>query len=258
MDNATKTAHVRYQGKQVIIAAPYDGDFVADLKSSVKSRKWDPKRRVWLVDIGERREALEVTGRFFSVVEDNAPGEKPQRIDVEAAGLSDTGITAEWLGGEDLEMWVDGACLGNPGPGGYGIVFSCGGEKKAKAGGFRLTTNNRMEITAAIVALETIGQRRRLVIHSDSQYVVDAMKKGWARRWRSNKWMRNKNEKAVNPDLWERLLRLCEQHDVEFRWVRGHNAQTENEWCDQLAQAAARRPGLPVDPGYERGGEALV
>ena len=113
------------------------------------------------------------------------------------------------------------------------------------------TTNNRMEILAAIVGLEALKEECRVTLYSDSQYVVNAVEKGWAWRWESKGWKRGKDAKALNPDLWERLLRLCEYHDVEFRWVRGHAGNKENERCDQLATGAARQRDLPVDKGYE-------
>ena len=116
-----------------------------------------------------------------------------------------------------------------------------------------MTTNNRMELLAVIKALETLNQPCRVVLHSDSRYVVDAISKGWARKWQANGWQRNKREKAVNPDLWETLLRLCQTHEVEFRWVRGHAGDAENERCDRLAVQAAKQPDLPADPGYPPG-----
>jgi len=254
LDKRKKIAYVSYVGRQVMIMAPYDPAFITELKSTLKFRKWNQERKVWVVDIGERQKALELIKRFFPVVEDNKPSEIPQSLVAELEkSTSHNGITAEWLAGGDLEIWIDGACVGNPGPGGYGIVFSCRGQKKVKSGGFRLTTNNRMEIMAAIIALETLKEESNAVIYSDSQYLVNAIMQGWAKRWKSNNWNRNKKEKAINSDLWDRLLQLCEQHHVEFRWIRGHNFQTENEWCDQLAEAAAREPDLPVDSGYKPG-----
>ena len=154
-----------------------------------------------------------------------------------------------------MTIYTDGACLGNPGPGGYGAVLLYGSQRKELSGGFKLTTNNRMEITAALVALEaleSLGQPWRVTLYSDSQYLVNAMAKGWAQRWQANGWKRNKREDAVNPDLWERMLELCRQHTVEFRWVRGHSGMKENERCDRLAVAAARESALPDDPGYSR------
>jgi len=107
-----------------------------------------------------------------------------------------------------------------------------------------------MEILAAIAGLEALKEPCRVALFSDSQYLVYAIQKGWALKWRANAWMRNKKEKAINPDLWERLLKLCEIHDVRFHWVRGHAGNSENERCDQLATAAARGTDLAVDPGY--------
>ncbi len=152
--------------------------------------------------------------------------------------------------GEQVTIYTDGACLGNPGPGGYGAVLLYGNQRKELSGGFRLTTNNRMEITAALVALEALREPCRVTLYSDSQYLVNAMAKGWAQRWQANGWKRNKREDAVNPDLWERMLELCRRHTVEFQWVRGHSGTEENERCDRLAVAAARDSGLPDDPGY--------
>jgi ribonuclease HI len=152
---------------------------------------------------------------------------------------------------EQVTIYTDGACLGNPGPGGYGAVLLYGSQRKELSGGFKLTTNNRMEITAALAALEALRKPCRVILFSDSQYLVNAMSKGWAQRWQANGWKRNKREDAVNPDLWERMLEVCRRHDVEFRWVRGHSGMKENERCDRLAVAAARDSGLPDDPGYK-------
>ena len=152
---------------------------------------------------------------------------------------------------EQVTIYTDGACLGNPGPGGYGAVLLYGSQRKELSGGFKLTTNNRMEITAALAALEALRKPCRVILFSDSQYLVNAMSKGWAQRWQANGWKRNKREDAVNPDLWERMLEVCRRHGVEFRWVRGHSGMKENERCDRLAVAAARDSGLPDDPGYK-------
>ncbi len=152
---------------------------------------------------------------------------------------------------EQVTNYTDGACLGNPGPGGYGAVLLYGSQRKELSGGFKLTTNNRMEITAALVALEALREPCRVTLFSDSQYLVYAMSKGWAQRWQDNGWKRNRREDAVNPDLWERMLELCRRHTVEFRWVRGHSGMKENERCDRLAVAAARDSVLPDDLGYK-------
>lgn len=151
---------------------------------------------------------------------------------------------------KQVRIYTDGACLGNPGPGGYGAVLLYGTSRKELSGGFRLTTNNRMELMGAIVALQSLKTACEVTLFTDSQYVVNAMSKGWARRWRQQGWMRNKKEKAVNPDLWELLLTLCERHRVTFVWVRGHAGDPENERCDELSKEAASGRDLPADQGY--------
>ncbi len=156
----------------------------------------------------------------------------------------------------EVVVYTDGACSGNPGPGGYGGILKSGAHHKEISGGFRKTTNNRMEILAAIKCLEALKYRCRVKLYSDSRYLVDAMTKNWAARWRANGWMRNRNEPAVNPDLWERMLILCSQHEVEFIWVKGHASTPENNRCDELAVAAAHRGDLPADMGFESRAEA--
>jgi ribonuclease HI len=147
-------------------------------------------------------------------------------------------------------LYTDGACSNNPGPGGYGVVLVYDSNRRELSGGFQRTTNNRMEIFAAIAGLEALKEPCRVTLTSDSQYLVNGIQKGWALKWKANGWMRNKKEKAINPDLWERLLRLCDIHDVHFEWVRGHAGHPENERCDELATAAARGPDKAVDSGY--------
>jgi ribonuclease HI len=151
-----------------------------------------------------------------------------------------------------VTIYTDGACLGNPGRGGYGVVLLFKSHRKELSGGFRLTTNNRMEILASVVALEALKEKCQITLHSDSQYLVNAVQQGWAVRWRANNWRRNKRDMAQNPDLWERVLACTERHNVEFRWLRGHAGNPENERCDQLAAAAAEGENLAADIGYER------
>ncbi len=153
---------------------------------------------------------------------------------------------------QDVTIYTDGGCIGNPGPGGYGVVLRYHEQEKRLSGGFRRTTNNRMEIMAAIVALESLKTPCSVILHSDSKYVVDAMTKGWVKRWRAKGWWRNQDERAKNSDLWQRLLDACEPHQVTFTWVKGHAGHEGNEICDQLAQGAARQENLPVDAGYEK------
>ena len=126
-----------------------------------------------------------------------------------------------------------------------------GHHRKELSGGFRFTTNNRMEILGAIKGLETLTEPCQVELYSDSQYVINAITKGWARKWRSKGWMRSKTEKAMNSDLWERLLALVSAHDVNFHWVRGHTGVEENERADRLAVDAAQSQVLQVDEGYE-------
>ncbi len=140
-----------------------------------------------------------------------------------------------------VEIFTDGACKGNPGPGGWGAVLRYNGVEKEISGGEANTTNNRMELTAVIRALEMLKEPCEVVLCTDSQYVSNAIKLGWAKKWKSNNWMRNKKEKALNPELWDRLLSLCDIHNVEIIWVKGHAGHPENERCDRLAVAAAEK-----------------
>jgi ribonuclease HI len=150
-----------------------------------------------------------------------------------------------------VEIYTDGGCEPNPGPGGYGVVLLHPKKRAEASGGFRLTTNNRMEIFAAIQGLEVLKPPRKVTLYSDSQYSVDAIMKGWAAKWKKNGWWLSTKARAKNIDLWEKLLPLCEKYQVEFRWVKGHAGNLENEMCDQLSIAALRQPNLPADEGYE-------
>jgi len=146
-----------------------------------------------------------------------------------------------------VHIYTDGACSGNPGPGGYGAILKYGQAEKELSGGFANTTNNRMELMGVIVALECLKEPCAAVVTTDSQYVVNAIEKGWALKWKALGWMRNKKERALNSDLWERLLCAIEPHQVEFAWIRGHSGHVENERCDKLAVAASQKPNLPPD-----------
>ncbi len=147
-----------------------------------------------------------------------------------------------------VAIYTDGACSGNPGPGGYGAVLICGKHRKELSGGFRLTTSVRMEIMAAIAGLEALKTKCRVTVCSDSRILVNSMSKGWARKWRANAW-----GTRANADLWKRLLERCEQHEVEFIWVEGHAGHPENELADGLSTKAARQNNLAVDTAYEKG-----
>ena len=138
---------------------------------------------------------------------------------------------------KNVEIFTDGACKGNPGPGGWGAILRYKGTEKEISGGEAETTNNRMEITAVIEGLRALKEPCSVDVYSDSKYVVDAVNLGWAVKWRANGWMRTRKDKALNPELWQELLSLLEIHDVRFHWVRGHNGHPENERCDALAVA---------------------
>ena len=144
----------------------------------------------------------------------------------------------------------DGSAIGNPGPGGYGVVLKYGDNLKELSQGFIHTTNNRMELLGAITALDSLKQNQQVVLITDSLYVINGIEKGWALKWRANNWMRNKKERALNPDMWDRLLKACERHDVSFKWIRGHTGHPENERCDELANSAARSNDQILDEGF--------
>lgn len=140
-----------------------------------------------------------------------------------------------------VEIFTDGACSGNPGPGGWGAILRFNGFEKELSGGEANTTNNRMELSAVIYALAQLKEPCSVELYSDSQYVCNALKLGWAKKWKANGWMRNKKDPALNPELWDKLLSLCEIHDVKVNWVKGHAGHPENERCDRLAVAAAQQ-----------------
>jgi ribonuclease HI len=150
-----------------------------------------------------------------------------------------------------MVIYTDGSSLGNPGPGGYGVVIPSPEGDRELYGGFRKTTNNRMELLACIVGLEQLATPSSVAVYSDSRYVVDGITKGWARRWQRNGWRKSSGGQALNIDLWQRLLALCDRHDVQFVWVKGHAGNPANERCDQLATRSAAQRCLPADEGYE-------
>ena len=157
---------------------------------------------------------------------------------------------------QKIEIYTDGACSPNPGRGGYGVIIVQHAKRRELSGGFRKTTNNRMEILAAIEGLKGVltGQESgsAVTIFSDSRYLVDMFNGGHALRWRSKGWMRGPKDRAKNEDLWGCLLDLTARHRVKFEWVKSHNEHPENERCDQLAVEARQQDSLPVDEGYER------
>ena len=148
-----------------------------------------------------------------------------------------------------LIIYTDGASRGNPGTGGYGAILKWGGVEKELSQGYRLTTNNRMELMAVIAALEALHKKHlHITIYSDSQYVVRAVQEGWLKNWIANNFKGGKK----NKDLWLRYHQLAQQHHIRFVWVKGHSANHHNNRCDELATAAADAPDLLVDEGYEK------
>jgi len=139
---------------------------------------------------------------------------------------------------KEVVIYTDGACSGNPGPGGYGAVIIFNRYKKEISGGEKQTTNNRMEMMGAIAALEALKEPCKVKLYSDSRYVVDAIDKGWVIKWQANGWRRNKKDPALNVDLWLRMLAALDKHDAKFLWLKGHSGHPENERCDSLARAA--------------------
>ncbi|MFO7494840.1 MAG: ribonuclease HI [Desulfobacterales bacterium] len=149
-------------------------------------------------------------------------------------------------------IYTDGSALNNPGPGGYGVVILEGGRRTELSGGFRKTTNNRMELLACIKGLDALTTPATVTLYSDSAYVVNGITRGWAKSWQRKGWRKSNGEPALNPDLWEKLLGLCQKHAVRFVWVKGHAGNTGNERCDQLATRAAAGAQLPPDTAYEQ------
>lgn len=153
----------------------------------------------------------------------------------------------------DITIYTDGGCINNPGPGGYGAVIVEKGKKQEISGGFRLTTNNRMEMMAAIMALRHFtGRRETISLFSDSSYLVNAINKGWLKKWQANGWKKSDGGDVLNADLWCEILQLLENTRVHFHWVKGHAGNPLNERCDRLAVTSARKKNLPVDEGYEQ------
>lgn len=153
---------------------------------------------------------------------------------------------------QEVTIHTDGACIGNPGSGGYGVVLEFGLHRKTLSGGYRLTTSNRMEMMALIVGLKALKRRCKVTIYSDSEILVDGIMKGTAYKARAKGWRVGSKFKA-NSDLWREILDLCDQHVVELAWLRGHSGHRDNELADQLATAAARRVDLPIDEAFEEG-----
>ena len=150
-----------------------------------------------------------------------------------------------------VQLYTDGACSGNPGPGGWGCILSFNGKSKEMSGHMPSTTNNRMELMAAIAGLEALKAPCNVTLYSDSKYLVDAFRQKWIDSWIAKDFKRGKNEPVKNPDLWKRLLKAKENHNVEFVWVKGHAGHAMNEKCDMLATSAADGDNLADDVTLE-------
>ncbi len=151
-----------------------------------------------------------------------------------------------------VDIYTDGACSGNPGEGGYGIVMLYNGARKESNKGFKLTTNNRMELLAVIDALNLLKEPCKVNLYSDSKYVVQAITDGWLVGWVQKNWKNSKKEPVKNIDLWKQLLPLLNKHEIEFIWVKGHADNIENERCDELAREAIKNLVLNVDEGFDK------
>ncbi|PWH17664.1 MAG: ribonuclease HI [Anaerolineae bacterium] len=169
------------------------------------------------------------------------------------AGTNDTldSLLENHLSKGGIVIFTDGSALGNPGPGGYGAVVLKNQSRQEISGGFRYTTNNRMELTACIAALESLHPPAEVLLITDSAYVCRAITEGWLQRWTNNFWRRHDGKPVENVDLWQRLDHLCRRFQVQFYWIKGHNATVENEVCDRLARSAALQPDLPEDAGFQ-------
>ena len=150
-------------------------------------------------------------------------------------------IKRKWKPMKQVTIYTDGACSGNPGPGGWGAILLYGAHKKELSGGAPDTTNNRMELTAVIEALSMLKEPCVVELWSDSKYVIDGLSKGWAKGWRARGWVKSDKKPALNPDLWERLLELEECHTLRYHWVKGHAENPYNNRCDELAVAESRK-----------------
>jgi ribonuclease HI len=159
-------------------------------------------------------------------------------------------ITAPSTAMKRVVIHTDGGCKGNPGPGGFGAVMVCGKHRMELSAGYRLTTNNRMELRAAIAALETLTEPCEVVLHSDSKYLIDSISKRWIDGWQKRGWQTADKKPVKNRDLWQLLLAAIGSHRIDWRWVKGHAGHTENERCDELANVAVAAAVLEEDHGF--------
>ncbi len=150
-----------------------------------------------------------------------------------------------------VELYTDGACSGNPGPGGYGVILKYGDYIKELSQGYKLTTNNRMELMAVIKGLEALKTPCKVNLYSDSKYIVDAVNKGWLENWEKNNWIKSDRSKVKNQDLWQKIIELQKKHQISWNWVKGHGKNSFNNRCDYLAVEASKKNNLIDDLGYQ-------
>jgi len=151
---------------------------------------------------------------------------------------------------KEVHIYSDGACKGNPGPGGYGAILQYKQHRKELSGGFANTTNNRMELFAAIIGLEALTEPCIVRLYSDSRYLVNAFNEGWLKNWQKRNWRKNDKSSVLNQDLWERLLKAAQPHQLKLHWVKGHATNQMNNCCDEMASKAAAKINLPEDHGF--------
>ncbi len=214
---------------------------------------WPEAERLVKGFAGARYKSFKTKKEALDFLEDPSYGPPKNKKKISSAKTkSDKGTTSKSADqsypDNAVVVYTDGGAIGNPGPGGYGVVIKNG---EQFSGGFNRTTNNRMELMAVIVAMEALqGEKRPVFLHSDSRYVVNGITKGWAKGWKKRGWKKSDGQPALNPDLWARLLELLPNLDITFKWVKGHAGDPLNEACDHLANSTARKPGLPDDTEY--------
>jgi ribonuclease HI len=171
---------------------------------------------------------------------------------VNGEGLSCAGVVRQDFSTmKKVIIHTDGGCKGNPGPGGYGVVMVCGKHRRELSAGFRMTTNNRMELRAAIIALQSLTEPCEVELHSDSKYLIDAISKRWIEGWQKKGWKTAAKQPVKNQDLWQLMLTAMARHTIDWRWVKGHAGHAENERCDVLANLAIKEKNLAEDVGFD-------
>ncbi len=197
---------------------------------------------------GAKYKSFKTRADALAFLENPAYGKRKKTKRTKAASTSSAPTIPEAYTNETIVVYTDGGAIGNPGPGGYGVVFKNG---ETLCGGFNKTTNNRMELLAVIKALEVLeGTTDPIILHSDSRYVINGITKGWAKGWKKRGWKKSNGEPAMNPDLWATVLERLAGLNIRFKWVKGHAGNPMNEAADHLANSMAKKTGLPDDIEY--------